>query len=127
MHSAHNAHSAHTLRINHLRHFHAAQVAAHIPHNLFLKGEEMVEVKKVIACTEENAAQVRQVVKQWPALHGLVAGLQAQGVFPGLRALQITLSGNEKVVGKGLDALTGENGMLTASASTQGAGEVRNV
>lgn len=84
----------------------------------------MSEVKKVVLCTEENAAQVRQVVKQWPALHGLVAGLQAQGVFPGLRALQITLSGNEKVVGKGLDALTGENGMLAVSVSAQGAGEV---
>ena len=87
----------------------------------------MVEVKKVIACTEENAAQMRQVVKQWPALNGLVSGLQAQGVFPGLRGLQITLSGSAEVVGKGLGALTGENGMLAASASTQGAGELRNV
>lgn len=123
MHGAHNAHSAHTLHIKHLRHFHAAQVAAHIPHNLFFKGEEMGEVKKVIACTPENADQMREVIRQWPALHGLVTGLQQQGLFPGLRGLQITLTGPQEVVDKGLDALTGENGLLARSASAQGAGE----
>lgn len=82
------------------------------------------EEKRVIACTPENAAHMREVIKQWPALHGLVSGLQAQGLFPGLRDLQITLSGSAEVVDKGLHALTGENGMLAASASTQGAGEV---
>lgn len=83
----------------------------------------MGEVKKVIACTPENADQVREVIRQWPALHGLVTGLQQQGLFPGLRGLQITLTGSQEVVDKGLDALTGENGLLARSASAQGTGE----
>lgn len=83
----------------------------------------MGEVKRVIACTPQNVAQMREVVRQWPALHGLVEGLQAQGVFPGLRALQITLTGNEATVARGLDALTGEDGMLSALRTSEGKGE----
>lgn len=83
----------------------------------------MGEVKRVIACTEENAAQMREVVRQWPQLQTLVTGLQAQGLFPGLRAMQITLTGDAGVVGKGLDALTGENGMLRALRNEQGTGD----
>lgn len=83
----------------------------------------MGEAKRVIACTEANAAQMREVVKQWPQLNALVKGLQAQGVFPGLRGMQITLTGSEATVAKGLDALTGENGMLSALRQSQGAGE----
>lgn len=83
----------------------------------------MGESKRVIACTEENAPQMRAVVRQWPQLHSLVTGLQAQGLFPGLRSLQITLTGSEAVVGKGLDALTGPEGMLAACGKAQGAAE----
>lgn len=83
----------------------------------------MGEVKRVIACTEENAAQMREVVRQWPQLQSLVTGLQAQGLFPGLRAMQITLTGDAATVGKGLAALTGENGMLSALRTEQGKGE----
>lgn len=85
------------------------------------------EAKRVITCTPENAAQMREVVKQWPALHGLVGHLQSQGLFPGLRGLSIALSGDAEKVAKGLDALTGENGMLSASGKSQGAGEVGDV
>lgn len=83
----------------------------------------MGESKRVIACTEESAPQMRAVVRQWPQLHSLVTGLQAQGLFPGLRSLQITLTGSEAVVGKGLDALTGENGLLSALRKAEGRGE----
>ena len=83
----------------------------------------MEEVKRVIACTQENAAQMRAVVKQWPQLQSLVSGLQAQGVFPGLRGLQITLVGKPETVAKGLDALTGEDGMRSALRKAQGCGE----
>lgn len=71
----------------------------------------MDEVKRVIVCTEENAAQFRRVVRNWPQLHSLVNGLQAQGIFPGLRSVRITLTGTEKMVGKGLAALEGENAL----------------
>ena len=84
----------------------------------------MGEAKRVIACTEENAAQMREVVKQWPQLNALVKGLQAQGVFPGLRGMRVTLTGSEATVAKGLDALTGENGMLSALRTADGKVEV---
>lgn len=116
-------HAPHTPHIQQLRQFHAPQHAPHIPHTPFLKGSEMGETKRVIACTEENATQMRAVVRQWPALHGLVTGLQAQGLFPGLRGLSVNLSGDAAVVAKGLDALTGPEGMLAACGKAQGAGE----
>lgn len=83
----------------------------------------MGEAKRVIACTEENTAHMQQVVKQWPQLHALVKGLQAQGVFPGLRGMQVTLTGQPETVAKGLDALTGEDGMRSVLRKAQGCGE----
>lgn len=64
---------------------------------------------RVIRCTEENAKELAAVVKHWPELHDLVRSLQGAGLFPGLRALQITLTGSEEMVGKGLVALLPEN------------------
>ena len=64
-----------------------------------------VSVKKVIRCTPDNAAAMQQAVKAWPELHALVQALQAQDLFPGLRALQITLTGDAATVGKGLAAV----------------------
>jgi hypothetical protein len=61
--------------------------------------------KKVIRCTPDNAAAMQQAVKAWPELHALVQDLQAQGVFPGLRGLSITLTGSAALVGKGLAAV----------------------
>ena len=110
VHDAHSAHSAHLIHINHLRHRHGAQDAAHHGAHLsttsFLKEEEMDEEKKrVIACTPENAGQMKRVVQGWPQLHGLVKQLQAADLFPGMRAMQITLTGSAAFVGQGLDAL----------------------
>lgn len=65
--------------------------------------------ERVIRCTPENAPQMQQVVKNWPELHALVKDLQAANLFPGLRGLQITLSGPPEYVGKGLAALLPEN------------------
>ena len=61
--------------------------------------------KKVIRCTPDNAAAMQQAVKAWPELHALVQDLQAQDLFPGLRGLQITVTGSAALVGKGLAAV----------------------
>ena len=66
----------------------------------------------LIRCTPENAKKFQEVVKSWPELHDLVKSLQEQDLFPGLRAMQITLTGDEKELSKGLDAL------IEKSAST---------
>ena len=67
------------------------------------------QAKAVIRCTPENAAEVRDLVKRWPELDSLVRGLQQQGLFPGLRALQITLTGSDEWVGKGVAAIQPQN------------------
>lgn len=66
-------------------------------------------VDRTIPCTAENAAQMQRVVKSWPELHDLVQSLQAQDLFPGLRAVRITLTGSEEHCAKGLGALLPEN------------------
>ena len=67
------------------------------------------KASRTIRCTPENAAQMQQAVKHWPELHALVQTLQADGLFPGLRALQITLTGPQSYVDQGLAALTPQN------------------
>ena len=64
------------------------------------------ETKRVIRCTPENAKEMAAAVKAWPELHALVQSLQASNLFPGLRALQITLSGDQTFTGKGLVGIT---------------------
>ena len=60
---------------------------------------------KTIRATPENADEVRAMVKRWPQLNGLVRHLQEQNLFPGLRGLQITLTGAPQWVAKGLGAV----------------------
>ena len=60
--------------------------------------------KRVIRCTQDNAADMRALVRRWPALQSLVTGLQAEGMFPGLRGLTITLEGPREWVDQGLAA-----------------------
>lgn len=62
------------------------------------------ENARTIRCTEENQAQFRALVKKCDQLHDLVKGLQAQGVFPGLRGMSITVTGDEQELAKGLGA-----------------------
>ena len=77
------------------------------PTTLIQKMTEMQ--KRVIRCTPENAKEMAAVVKAWPELHSLVQSLQAQNLFPGLRNLQITMTGNADQVAKGLGALLPPN------------------
>lgn len=82
-----------------------------------LKGKKMGETAnpaaaqatRTIRCTPDNARDMQQVVKNWPQLHDLVQSLQSQNLFPGLRALQITLTGPQEQLDKGLAALLPEN------------------
>ena len=60
---------------------------------------------RTIRCTPDNARDMQQMVKQWPQLHDLVQNLQAQGMFPGLRALSVTLTGPAEFVAGGIGAI----------------------
>jgi hypothetical protein len=73
----------------------------------------------LIRCTPENAKKFQEVVKSWPELHDLVKFLQDQNLFPGLRAMQITLTGDEKTLAKGLDALIEENASKASKTESQ--------
>ena len=77
----------------------------------------MQEDKQVVLhCRESNAAEFRQLVRDRPALAATVANLQKQGLFPGLRSMQITLTGDQQFVDGGVGSLTGENGLLARVA-----------
>jgi hypothetical protein len=82
------------------------------PNPLFFILKKKMEEKtrtRTIRCTPDNALEMQQMVKQWPELHALVQDLQAQGVFPGLRALTITLTGPEIFLSKGVGAVNDLN------------------
>ena len=75
---------------------------------LFFKKVVMdkAQTSRTIRCTPENAADMQRLVKSWPDLHALVQQLQAQDLFPGLRTLSITVTGDAAVVAGGLAAVT---------------------
>lgn len=85
----------------------------HIPHTpshpspkkegAAVEGEE--GARRVIACTPDNARQMADLVRSWPELNSLVRGLQAQELFPGLRAMHVTLTGSAEFVSKDLEDL----------------------
>lgn len=64
---------------------------------------------RTLRCTPDNARAMAAAVKAWPELHTLVQDLQAQNLFPGLRALQITLTGSDALLAKGLAAVADIN------------------
>lgn len=68
------------------------------------------QVKRVIHCTPDNVAEVRALVRRWPTLNTLVETLQAKDLFPGLRSLQITITGSEEWLG----AVMPENAPMAA-------------
>ncbi|MBB6578459.1 hypothetical protein HNP33_002541 [Comamonas odontotermitis] len=72
-----------------------------------------------VRCTESNAADFRQLVSEWPSLAATVASLQKQGLFPGLRGMQITLTGDQQFVDGGVGSLIGENGLLARVARSE--------
>lgn len=104
--TAHTAHTAHPFCSNHLRVLPYPTINTTHPTKKKMDGKE---AKRVIRCTPENAADMRALVARWPELDLLVRSLQAQNLFPGLRALQITLSGPEEWVAKGVGAVMAEN------------------
>ena len=69
--------------------------------------------KRLITCTKENHREMAAAVKAWPELHELVQRLQAQDLFPGLRALRITLTGSEAFTTQGLGAIAAINATKT--------------
>lgn len=44
-----------------------------------------------IKATPENAPLLREVIAGWPELAQTIDGLRKEGLFPGLRAVEITL------------------------------------
>lgn len=84
--------------------------------------DEVIEkgVRRVIRATPDNAAALRAFVRAWPELHALVQQLQADGLFPGLRGLQITLTGAPQWAAQGLAAPLPEN--ATAGATSRRGG-----
>lgn len=68
------------------------------------RGQAAAPVRRVIACTPNNAADMAALVRRWPDLHALVHQLRADGLFPGLRGLQIGLTGAPDWVAMGLAA-----------------------
>lgn len=70
------------------------------------KGSELAAVvAKMIACTPANQREMAAAAKAWPELHALVKDLQANGLFPGLRAMRIKLTCSEEFVAQGLGAV----------------------
>lgn len=69
---------------------------------------------RVIRCTEENQAEFKALLSDWPELRGVIKGLQAQGMFPGLRCLQIAITGTPEALAKGLGAIPPSNSPKTA-------------
>ncbi|ARV17493.1 hypothetical protein AEP_00533 [Curvibacter sp. AEP1-3] len=99
------AHTAHTAHVN----AHAGlRVFACRTTSPTSRTKEMMDcqpVKKTIRCTEENLPEFKQALRDWPELGTLCRDLIAQGVFPGLRRLQITLTGSKEGVAQGLGAI----------------------
>jgi hypothetical protein len=50
----------------------------------------MAMATKIVA-TPQNAPQIRELIHAWPELESQVKSLQAQGLFPGIRAMNVTL------------------------------------
>jgi len=70
------------------------------------KGGEAVREGSTVRCTAENVAEFRSFVKGWPEMVALIADLQKQHLFPGLRAVQITPRGTPKQIANTLASLT---------------------
>lgn len=65
------------------------------------------QAERVIRCTEHNAKAFQQIIKSTPELLALVQSLQAQNLFPGLRAMTIAITGSPQIVAQGLAAWPG--------------------
>lgn len=63
---------------------------------------------------------MRAAIRRWPQLEAAIRQLQAQNLFPGLRALQITLQGSETWCAKGLGAIDFKNAPAGAKPAPAG-------
>lgn len=99
---AHTAHTAHTNAHAGLRVF-ARRTTS--PTSCTKEKMDCLPVKKTLRCTEENLPEFKQALRDWPELGTFCRDLIAQGVFPGLRSLQITLTGTPEGVAQGLGAI----------------------
>lgn len=77
-------------------------------------------MERKISCTPENVEDFRAMVQRWPELAAMVRALQAQNLFPGLRAMQITLTGGENTLAKGLAAIPLQNAPEAAKPAAPG-------
>ncbi len=84
--------------------------------------DEVIEkaARRTIAATPDNAADLRAFIRRWPDLHALVQDLQADGLFPGLRGVQIRLVGAPEWVAQGLAAPLPENATAGATSRREG-------
>ncbi len=75
-------------------------------------------VSRVLRCTEVNADEFLRLVNGWPELKALVRELRSvPDLFPGLRGMQVTLTGTPEWVAKGLGAINEENADIAPGAS----------
>ena len=75
-------------------------------------------VSRVLRCTELNAGEFLDLVNGWPELKALVRELRAvPDLFPGLRGMQVTLTGAPEWVAKGLGAVSEESAAIARGAS----------
>lgn len=77
-------------------------------------------MERRIRCTAENVHEVRDLVKADAELSALVASLQAQGVFPGLRGVSFVFTGRDGDAGKGLGAWPVKNAPQAVSGDLEG-------
>lgn len=108
---AHTAHTAHVNTHAGLRVFACRTIS---PTHCTKEKMDCQQVKKTIRCTEDNLPEFKQALHDWPELNSLCRDLIAQGVFPGLRSMQITLSGSPEIVAQGLGAIPA---LIAAKAS----------
>lgn len=64
---------------------------------------------RVFTPAPETAGEFRAVIRAWPELHALVQQLQAVNLFPGLRGLQIAVTGAPGTLDAGLVAAVQKN------------------
>lgn len=105
----HTAHTAHTAHVNTHAGLHVFAYRTTPPTHRTKKIMDCQNKKLVIVGTPDNAREMASAVKDWPELHDLVKGLQSQDLFPGLRGLRITITGDEQLLSQGLGAIKAIN------------------
>lgn len=74
---------------------------------------------RTIVAAPDNAAAMQAAIRGWPELHALVQRLQADGLFPGLRGMQFTLTGAPDWVAGGLASLPAKKAPMAPPAASK--------